>query len=302
MLCGARRELCREPRAAEVVDFVGVYLRVEAHLLRGLEQPAALVYGEYALLAEYVAELRYALFLDLRQHLLDEHFVDELVGAALVFLRHGVRAHEGRHYVERRFASDAAYNFEHFQLEAELEAVAALYLDGGRSLRESGERKLFRRLEKLLLRRGLYGVDRGEYAAAAREYLKVGKSRKAHPELVLAALREAHVRVRVDEAGDDAGPAEVLFYRYLAGADVFEDFFLFAYFLYDSAADEHRGFFDFLDVGLLFARERMSAVDGGEEAHVAVKFFRTHYSASFPISSSRRSSSTCSGSKPAIWR
>ena len=184
MLRGARRELCREPRAAEVVDFVSVYLRVEAHLLRGLEQPAALVYGEYALLAEDVAELRYALFLDLRQHLLDEHFVDELVGAALVFLRNGVRAHEGRHYVERRFASYTAYNFEHFQLEAELEAVAALYLDGGRSLRESGERKLFRRLEKLLLRRGLYGVDRGEYAAAARKYLKVGKSREAHPELV----------------------------------------------------------------------------------------------------------------------
>ena len=214
-----------------------MYLRVEAHLLRGLEQPAALVDGEDALLTEYVAELGYALFLDLRQHLLDEHFVDEFVGAALVFLRHGVRAHEGRHYVERRFASDAAYNFEHFQLEAELEAVAALYLDRRRSLGKSGERQFFRRLKKLLLRRRLYGVDRREYAAAAREYLKVGESREAHSELVFAALRETHVRVRVDEAWDDACPAEVLFYRDLTGADVFEDFLLFAYLLDYAAAD-----------------------------------------------------------------
>ena len=175
--------------------FVRVDLCVEAHILCRDQQPAALVDGKDSLFAENVAELGDSLSLYLRQHFADEYVVDKAVGIVLPFLRYGVRAHEGGNDVKRRLKADAAYHLEHLEFEVEVQSVAALDLDRRSSLGERRKGQLFRRFKELFPGRRLHGVDGGEDAAAALEYLKVGESGKAHAEFILAAFREAEVCV-----------------------------------------------------------------------------------------------------------
>ncbi len=114
-----------------------------------------------------------------------------------------MRAKEGRHEIDRMLAIQTADHAQHLEFGVQLQPVPALRLARRRAaaqhvveacLRLGGER-VFARVSR--------GADRGQNAAAFGGNLRVSCSRQPAPQFFQAVAREDHVRVRVNEAGNE---------------------------------------------------------------------------------------------------
>ena len=175
---------------------------------RRLQDRAALLRREDAGLAEHVAPLGEPLARDGGDHLVDDE-VDVVAAAIAVLDRHLVRAHEGRRDLDRMRRGELPHDAQHLQLALDVERVAALRLARGRAASQHLVEPAPGRDGELLVRRRARRADAADDAAAAGRDLRVGRARKAAPQLVAAIAGEDNVRVRVDQSRHDRAGARV---------------------------------------------------------------------------------------------
>ena len=117
-----------------------------------------------------------------------------------------MRAHEGRHDVERSLAPEAGDDAEHLELGLELEPVTALDLDGRRPTLEHLGEPPAAHLEETLFVHFPHLADRSPDPAPAALDLEVALPADARLVLVRAIARKHGVRMRIDPARQHDAP------------------------------------------------------------------------------------------------
>ena len=262
MLRGDRSQLAGELAAADGLDLVGVDLGTQTVLEARLEHLTGLLHRKGVSLAEHVAELRDALLLNERHHLL-AHKADVLGAVGFVLGGHKVRAHEGRDHVHRVPLVEVADHTQRLELMLGGKTVAALGLAGGRAEGHHLIESLRCLCGQFLLGGSARGVGGGLDAAAGILDLEIGLTVELHAQLVLPPAAENKVRMGIHEARRDELSLGVDDLRprgcgSLAGADGGDH----------AVLDEHPCVLEKLDFTLLCAAMGARALGRGEQADV----------------------------------
>ena len=168
--------------------------------------------GEEPGVAEDVAPLSQALAGHARDHLVD-HAGHILAASRLVFARDFVRAEERRDDVHGVASVEVSNRAQLRQLRFSGQAVAALRLTGrGPGCEHLVEARPGCVGELGLRRRARQGDGLHDPAALGGDRL-VGVAQQAAAQLVLSIAGEDHVRVRIDESGNDGAPAGIEAHR-----------------------------------------------------------------------------------------
>ena len=227
-----------------------------------LEHLTGLLHRKGVSLAEHVAELRDALLLNERHHLL-AHKADVLGAVGFVLGGHKVRAHEGRDHVHRVPLVEVADHTQRLELMLGGKTVAALGLAGGRAEGHHLIESLRCLCGQFLLGGSARGVGGGLDAAAGILDLEIGLTVELHAQLVLPPAAENKVRMGIHEARRDELSLGVDDLRprgcgSLAGADGGDH----------AVLDEHPCVLEKLDFTLLCAAMGARALGRGEQADV----------------------------------
>ena len=112
-------------------------------------------------------------------------------------------------HIDGNLGIDGCGNPQHLRFGGDVEAVAGLHLDGGRTGTEHAARPGGRCRDQLGFGRGPGRRHRGQDPASGSQDLLVALPAEAAPEFLCPVSGEHDMGMGVDEAGDDGAPATV---------------------------------------------------------------------------------------------